>query len=384
VQLGVYCNGTEGEFSYFGDYLAECGAKADQFDYLFDSGRYTCYESSTFSIGSTASETQTIPGLTISTDTAGWVQYPDKTCFTQDVTNSTTSFAYRANYTAQFQYFHDPYCFDSNPPVFQVWCFGPNIQLINTSDPSIACGPIFDDNGWSSIKCKNDKCRLSDSCEQVYLNIGRNISDGPFAEILFQCEGDELYMIDASVSFRGSKNGGCAPITIPGILADTRNFHVARMGVTCPAVSGDQEYVFDKFFDCNGIAIPSDGSVGDIYTCTSGQNCHGGECKFDFPDMFMNLDLEHYLDKCVEATPAQLFTFSARFEARWGLSIDSPSCSSNAAPTVRMTCLNGNIKFVNSKNETVNCTTVSPGAMECTTNIATVFSDVVYVSGDVG
>jgi hypothetical protein len=86
VQLGVYCNGTEGEFSYFGDFLAECGHKEDQFDYLFDSGRYTCYESSLFSNGSTALETQTIPGLTISTDTGGWVAYPDKTCFTQDRT----------------------------------------------------------------------------------------------------------------------------------------------------------------------------------------------------------------------------------------------------------------------------------------------------------
>jgi hypothetical protein len=309
------------------------------------------------------------------------------------------NFTYTANYTAQFQYFRDVLC-QGPAPVIQVACLGPNIRLLNTSDPSIVCStPFIADNGWSTIEC-NNTCASDAACEGVYLNIGGNIQDvdGPYGKIRFECEGDELYTVDAYVAYLGGGNGACAGSS-SGV--DTHNFHVARMGVSCPTEFGSREYVFDDFFfECNLWSIPGDGNPGDVYTCYHGDTCGGTECIVDFNDLRINADVPNFLDKkCIETavpvtpTPApvlnpsqsQLYTYSAKFEAAWGLLIDPVSvlsCSGNT-PTVRMTCRNGDITFVNSTYTTVNCDAVSPGVMECTdnsSNFVNQFTGVVYVS----
>ena len=135
------------------------------------------------------------------------------------------NFTYTANYTAQFQYFRDVLC-QGPAPVIQVACLGPNIRLLNTSDPSIVCStPFIADNGWSTIEC-NNTCASDAACEGVYLNIGGNIQDvdGPYGKIRFECEGDELYTVDAYVAYLGGGNGACAGSS-SGV--DTHNFHVA-------------------------------------------------------------------------------------------------------------------------------------------------------------
>jgi hypothetical protein len=312
-----------------------------------------------------------------------------------------SNFAFRANYTAQFQYLHDPLCIGPTP-VIQVYCFGPNIQLLSTSDPSIQCSMVNDVvDGWSTIEC-NNTCASDTACEQVYLNLGgTDIKDGPFGKINFQCEGDELSQIDAAVSFLDSGNGTCAA------AADSRNLHVARMGVSCPTPSGSREYDFDDYyFDCSsyGTPVPGDGNPGNLFTCINGQNCYGEKCETDFDQMYIDADTSKFQDTCVEPvvplapTPVPvlnttgLFTFSARFEAAWGLWFDPLSNSafcSGGTPTVRITCLNGNnIALVNKTYETIKCTTVSSGEMDCTDNNSTDyvnnFTGVVYVSGDDG
>jgi hypothetical protein len=336
----------------------------------------------------------------------------------QRALQNSKNFTYRANYTSQFQYLRDTSC-DGPAPVIQVACHGPNIQLLNTSDPSIVCStPFVDENGWSTITC-NNTCASDTACEGVYLNIGGNIQDvdRPYGEIRFQCEGGDLDSIAAYLTFLDSGKGVCNTNTQSLV---TRNFHVARMGVSCPTESGNREYVFDDlFFECrlpalyNARAIPSDGNPGDVYTCTNGVNCMGAPCEVDFYEMVFQADVMKFMDKCVEGVmpvtptpvpvlnptqtqfftfspvvnPSQnpLFSFSAKFEAAWGLWFDPLSvvaCSSNT-PTVRLTCRNGTITFVNSTYETVNCITVSPDVMECTdnsTNYVDQFTGVVYVS----
>jgi hypothetical protein len=315
----------------------------------------------------------------------------------RDLQNS--GFNYHANYTAQFQYLLDVDCFGP-APVIHVSCLGPNIQLIGVSDPSIVCSKAFvDGDEWTTIEC-NNTCASELACQDVYLNLGGlEVVDGPLGEIRFLCQGDSLDSIYAAVSFVDSGNGTCASSSSPW---DTGNLHVARMGVSCPTASGAREYVFDDFyFECSGgLAFPGDGYPGDVYTCFDGQNCDGIACVVDFTDMYINADVPKFQDKCVEPavplipTPALVlnptgFTYSARFEAAWGLLFDplyGSACSSDI-PTVRITCRNGDIKFVNSTYGTVKCTTMSPGVMECTdnsTNFVDQFTGVVYVSGVIG
>lgn len=152
--------------------------------------------------------------------------------------------------------------------------------------------------------------------------------------------------------------------------------------------------------------------AGNQYTCVCGDDCLGKQCEVDFSRFSINADVKIFLDTCVVAfsvpntpaptsalfdltpapTPAlsdpsqpQLFTFSAQFEAAWGLLFDpeSGSSCSGSAPTVRLTCRYGDIKFVNSTYETVTCTDLSRGVMECTdsnsANFVDQFSGVVYV-----
>jgi hypothetical protein len=82
VQLGVYCDGGTGagEYGVFNDFFFDCGYQHNQFDYLFDTYRYTCYESATFPSGSNASLTQTIAPVAISTDMNWVVSDSNKYC----------------------------------------------------------------------------------------------------------------------------------------------------------------------------------------------------------------------------------------------------------------------------------------------------------------
>jgi hypothetical protein len=312
-------------------------------------------------------------------------------------------YTYRTNYTAQFQYLRDPLC-KGPAPVIQVACFGPNsIQLLNTSDPSIVCSaPFLDGDGWSTIECSNT-CFLESVCEDIYLNIGKS-ADGPFGEIRFQCEGNAWTNIIGAVTFLDSGNGTCAG---NASAVDTRNFHVARMGVSCPTDAGVRAYDFDDFyFECAGprLSIPGDGHPGDVYTCRTGKNCGGIECEVDFIPLMINTNVMNFMYKCVETsvpvapTPApvlnttqsQMYTFSAKFEAAWSLLFDPVSgstCHGNTPSPVQIICRNSDIKFVNSTYETVNCKTVSSGVMECTDNSMNSvdqFTGVVYVSEAVG
>jgi hypothetical protein len=400
VQLGVYCDLGKGEVAYFDDLLSECGDEHNQFDFLVESERFTCYETATFPSGSNASQTQTVPLLAITTD-PNWVTNPETSCYQK----KKNTFTYRANYTAQFQYLRDGRC-DGPAPVIQVYCNGPtSIQLLTTSDSSILCStPVvlrIDGRLVSMIEC-NNTCASDAACQEVYLNLGgQDIEAGPFGEIFFLCDGDDLDSIVAGVSFLDNGNGTCAGSSSS---VDTRNFHVARMGVSCPTDFGDRAYDFDDFyFDCVGLGtpFPSDGNPGNVYTCYYGENCNGIACQVDFFPVLITSSVENLMDKCVESavpiTPApapvpnttvQLFNFSAKFEASWGLLFDPVSglaCSGDT-PTVRMTCINSTITFVNSTYETVNCTAMSTGVMECTdnsTNFVNNFTGVEYVSGDV-
>ena len=73
VQLKVFCGGFEGEQGFIN--IFDCVGVRPKLDYLNDFGltngtgtRYACSDTATVPIGSTANQTQTVPGVAISTD----------------------------------------------------------------------------------------------------------------------------------------------------------------------------------------------------------------------------------------------------------------------------------------------------------------------------
>jgi hypothetical protein len=262
------------------------------------------------------------------------------------------------------------------------------------------------DNGWTYIEC-NNTCASDATCRNVYLT-DQSVDTGIMARIDYSCAGNDLDEIDGAVEFVDSGDGLCGAAS----GAQTRNFHVLRMGVSCPNATGNNQrgYVFDDYYmECSPFTASF--PFGDnLYTCISGDSCNGMACNVDFDFLTVDADVPSFADRCVEslvpiaptASPALaptsdntgLVTFATTFVASWGLLFDAvsgPVCT-GYTPTVQITCLNGNaIALANALSTTMgsmNCTKVETSIMVCTdTNsldFVNRFSSIDYVSCDVG
>lgn len=298
----------------------------------------------------------------------------------------TSSFAYHANYVANFQVLRDFNCYTTSPMV-QIACQGPTIRVLNTSDPSILCGdsPRIDEAGWSYLRC-NNTCSSDSSCENVYLAIGGSSPEGPFGQVEFQCAGDSLEDVEALLLLEGKTDGTCAPSD----STNSRIFHLAQLGVSCPSTSGNAfEHVYDDYFvECDsGITLPTSG-VGERYTCASGSACtQETGCQIEVDPIYVNVSLPAIQNRCVTPTvplpapapisaptqnstqPPRLFTYKARFTAAWSLLSNQTSetaCASDAA-TVRIECRNSDaLTKIDEPGQNLNCTMVGQMAMDCT------------------
>jgi hypothetical protein len=319
----------------------------------------------------------------------------------------TNTFVYRVNYTAHYQVIQDTFC-DGPPPTIRVNCRGPNIQLVNTSHPSIVCDAkrTGSDDGWTYIEC-NNTCASDATCRNVYLT-DQSVDTGIMARIDYSCAGNDLEEIDGAVEFVDSGDGLCGAAS----GAQTRNIHILRMGVSCPnnatGTGQQRDYVFDDYYMECSPAIASFPFGDNIYTCLSGDSCNGVACNVDFDTLTVEADVPSFADRCVEslvpmvpsvptAPPALapttsdtgLVTFATTFVASWGLLFDAvsgPVCT-GYTPTVQMTCLNGNaIALADNTTTTtdMNCTAVDTSIMVCTdTNsldFVNRFSSIDYVS----
>lgn len=315
-------------------------------------------------------------------------------------------FSFRAQYRAQFHQWIDPECEESSP-LIRVACRGSYITIQNKSHPSIVCGTTVqqDDDNWSYLECKNT-CTSNEECSEVYLAIGGIIADGNFGEISFQCESNDFEEVEAAVYWNAS-SGSCS--SDPG-LADPVStiWHFLRLGIFCPVTQETEstivyynrsDYIYDDyFFECWFGRLIDFFEPHHFYTCFGGETCFEHDCVYDTIDEFaVRATLPAFQSQCIEPgvpvtniatsspeTPTVQFLpyTSARFEARWGILVQS-TCSTSS-PMVRISCLNGEISDVSPTVKSISCTDFSSGVIDCVdSDLASgedKFTGVTYVS----
>jgi hypothetical protein len=298
-----------------------------------------------------------------------------------DDRNLQDSVSFVANYSAGFQYLRDPLCFGGSP-VFHITCSGTNLTLLGTSDPSINCTELSipDIAGASTLECRST-CSGTD-CGNVYLNDG-SVGDGPFASIYFACEGDTVESVVALINFLSDSSGTCSTSSVTP--ADSRNFHVARLGVSC-LVGSSLEYVYDDtYFDCGStdtIEVINTANIeeGDVYNSGIGKNCRGIECDVPISNLYIFADVPYFLNDCVDSTVpitpyptlapvSPMYEYSAQFQATWGR-LFAPTTSESACDSdysaVVLSCGNGaSISFVNATDVTMICTPLNESTLRC-------------------
>jgi hypothetical protein len=316
---------------------------------------------------------------------------------------------YRANYTAEFQYFRSTNC-DGDAPILQVSCYGQGMTTPNTSDTTIFCTKLEEPSprvpNGTTYQCRNTCNETTTSaCTDIYLAEERSLN--LFGSIRFLCESDDVREVEASLVYLGgSKNGTCES----SASTTSFNLHVARLGISCPVGSGTSRgYVYDDaYFECDDIGpfsldyAPS--TDPDIYVCFSGGICGASQsCNFAFSDLLVRAELPRFLDSsCIETALSEITTFptvsptvptsassldySVRFEASWAVRYDSEAsiadCDS-ANPTILVVCENDSrIQFVAATDVSMNCTEISIDQLQCMgglNEITNQFTSVFYV-----
>jgi len=271
---------------------------------------------------------------------------------------------YRVNYQARFQWLLENSCGGPNP-IINVLCLG-KIELLGTSHPTIVCEPLGEPtaDGFNGYQCKMT-CADRAACKNVWLST--NINNGPFGEIFFQCEGEEVIDVDGAMQFLGSEGNTCSS----NILGDGRNVHVAQLGVFC---AEKYNYANSAFFECD---INDANRAYGGYTCLAGDNCGGVECTRDIDTV--NVHVDHFrLGECIQSLdgselpepvePALVQrpagTYSAKFRADWSLKLSS--CCTGKFPTILVECTNGEISDVKTIFGTTSCVVISSTSINCT------------------
>jgi hypothetical protein len=310
---------------------------------------------------------------------------------------------YRANYTADFQYWRSVNC-AGDAPILQVSCYGQGMTVPNTSDTTIVCTKLQEPS-WrvpngTTYECQNTCNRTTTECSSIYLAEVYNTN--LFGSIRFLCESDDVREVEASLVYLGGNRSGACEASV----SDTgNNLHMGRLGTSCP-VGSSREYVYDDtYFECRGLGsrtfdFARTDQDPDVYVCRSGEVCGTAACNFAFDDLIVRADVPNLIvDSCIETTeeftsfptvapgPSPSFDYSVRFEASWAIRYDSEAsvatCTSTN-PTLVVSCENdARIDFVTSTDILMNCSEISRSELQCMGDVSATtnqFTSVFYVS----
>lgn len=206
----------------------------------------------------------------------------------------TPSQIFRATYVGNFQQLVDDNC-EAPPPVVQLFCRG-KLKPMKTSDSSIRCESVTDDEGWNGIECVNQCQGDNSNCdEEVFLVKNGKSEGGVFAEIQFQCTGESQEDVRAYMNYKQGEAGKCR-LGLPR----SRNYHVSKLGVLCSSTGeGKENYEFGTdFFNCKGGVFSQ---FGNSYACYTGDNCNGRPCKVDFENLVISSNSQTLDPACIQS-----------------------------------------------------------------------------------
>jgi hypothetical protein len=329
--------------------------------------------------------------------------------------SSSATPTYWVNYTAQYQTVQDTNCV-APVPVIRILCNGTGIAVHTTSDPSIVCDTTtrrVNEYGFRYFECTN-ACTSSVACSAVYLNIDRNLSDAPFGTIEFSCSGSTLDAVRGSMQIVNTVLATCAAAN-----QRRRLFSVARMGVSCPPLNDDgmiavghsaasttRSIVYDDiYFECinNSKSYPLS-DTDNAYICVEGNRCDGAPCSVILTDIYVFADVPYFQDTCVQTTlsdpiPAKTIPsvssadlaarilYTAKFQVSWALLFTPRTAIGECEiidPTVTIVCINSDIRFISSIDDSVSCSNTGINIMLCFADADGVgvnqFVSVTYVS----
>ena len=322
-----------------------------------------------------------------------------------------STFNYRANYTADYLHLLDPSCTGDVPTLVVTCLKGQNMTILRRSHESIICNPEdLDFVGFEdalSYRCINS-CSGT-TCNDVYISTYTN---GPYGSIQFMCEGDDYQQVEAAYVYIGGNTGSCNATS----TSQSRNLHIARLGISCPyeTSSGEaRQYVYDDtYFECSftgstdafAAAFDSVGDPSDLYACLTGNDCDGKACSdVLFSDIILRSAVPKFLYQCVETTlqsitaipsqspltpPASDTIYKVRFEALWANLYEPQAALTTCRydnTGIQISCGNGAqaIRFHDATDSSMNCTNVNDTELHCIgneTKIKNQFTSVIYVS----
>jgi hypothetical protein len=301
---------------------------------------------------------------------------------------------FRASYVAMFGLLLDASCTINSQQQLEIRCDG-EIVFEMTSDPSIQCMT----SSSNLLTCINTCADSTTPCSNVFLAPANGlVSNGPFGEIYFQCQGDTVDDVKALLNYQDNGDGFCENV-------DDRVVKTGRLGVSCDG--GTYYFVDDYFFECGSTsfsyALETDPlQPSEQYACIQGNKCNISSCSIPFDDLYVSSTPNQFDASCIESLNGLPITstptaapvnpgnpvYQATFQTAWGLLSQGTSvsaCASNEIPIVRIQCLNGGtIDFVESESATISCTKKDDSTLECynSQSIMNSFPLVTYVSID--
>lgn len=325
----------------------------------------------------------------------------------------------RATYMAKFQLFVDG-C-NSPPPVVQAACGGDIIRLINVSHPAIVCSETpeqeLHDDFHSGLTCQTD-CTTQDCAEEIYRNDGSyTIMEGPWGEILYQCDGISRREIDSVFTYlENPQNATCDW----RFFLDNQIYRLAQLGVLCDldAESYDevsflnQQEIFmednstvltytipqftlfmfsSQFFECNQDNVMALDFFDQPYyspvLCSKGENCQGDDCQVSLADpVRVHSDVYRMPGRCIEwlggrveppLPPEPIVepgTYSMNFSVGFGILMKNPyywydihdlECVQDEDITLQFVCTNGVLEFGKASHPTIDCNKPHNHFLQC-------------------
>jgi len=208
----------------------------------------------------------------------------------------------------------------------------------------------------------------------------------PFAEMSFECYGDDEWDVDGEFLLRQGADGSCDGTDEQGV---GYNMFMVQLAVLCRSENVGYFMTDDYYADCgnNNTVLLLD----DLYTCYTGTACHSDVCQVAFTPLIIHAD-PHRFPGCIQTSdgtpvshvqepalpPMEAGIYKASFQTVWEADFQDGCSGGNSTKLIRITCTNGSIRLKQSLVSDKACSAIDDSAVECLDD--SVSGEILYVS----